>query len=380
MSNPDPKTVLVLCFSELHRDPRVHRQLLFLNEMRNTEIFAAGWSNPHLENVKYIELPRKEFNKWQLALFLLKLKLKQFVAFYWSYTSASEAYNILKKYSFDIVVANDIESLPLAIKLKEHLNATVIYDAHEYTPREFESSWKWRLLWKDYKTFLCKKYLNKADKWITVSPSIALEYEKVFNIKPIVITNAPSFEKIEPSSVNANEIKIVHHGGATVSRKIENMIEMMEYTNDNFHLYLILVGNPKYQQKLKKLAKSNNKVHFVPPVPMPQIASELSKYDIGLYILEDRSFNEKYALPNKLFEFVQARLMVAIGPSPEMKSYVEKFNLGIVSSDFDPRTMARVLNKLTIEEITSFKKNANRFAKELSAESNAKLFVEYVFL
>lgn len=378
MSATKIKRVLVLCFSELHRDPRVYRQLLFLSSIKDLEIYAAGWTDPKMEGVHYIQLPKKKVSKPGLLWHFIQLKFRKFESFYWTYTTAKDSLHLLQNTSFDILVANDIESLPLAIKLKEGSNMKVVYDAHEYTPKEFENSLKWRFIWKDYKTYLCEKYLKKADKWITVSPSIAKEYKRVFNIDPIVITNAPPYEEIPPIKIEGNVIRIVHHGGATKSRKIENMIKMMSYTNDHYHLHLILIGNPKYQKELRNLAENNKNIHFEEPVPMPRIARELSKYDIGLYILEDHSFNEKYALPNKLFEFIQARLMIAIGPSFEMKEYVKKYNIGIISKDYSPKSMAQALNQLSVEEITSFKANANECAKELSADANYEIFINHV--
>ena len=75
-----------------------------------------------------------------------------------------------------------------------------------------------------------------------------------------------------------------------------------------------------------------------------------------------------YALPNKFFEFIQARLAIAIGPSPEMARLVKQYNLGIVSQDFTPKSMAESLNSLTKEQIRQYKENANQTAKILNAE------------
>ena len=48
------------------------------------------------------------------------------------------------------------------------------------------------------------------------------------------------------------------------------------------------------------------------------------------------NFNNKLALPNKLFDYVQARLGVLIGPSPEMVHYVEEYDLGEVAARLRP--------------------------------------------
>ena len=80
---------------------------------------------------------------------------------------------------------------------------------------------------------------------------------------------------------------------------------------------------------------------------MHRIVDTIAQYDIGLFLLSPANFNYYHALPNKLFEFVQARLAVAIGPSPEMARIVNDHDLGIVAPDFEPTTMAAHLNALT---------------------------------
>ena len=75
-------------------------------------------------------------------------------------------------------------------------------------------------------------------------------------------------------------------------------------------------------------------------------------------------------MPNKFFEFIQARLVVAISPSSEMEFYTKKYNLGVVADNFTPQSMAEKLNKLTISEIEQFKKNVDAAAILLSDDEN----------
>ena len=62
----------------------------------------------------------------------------------------------------------------------------------------------------------------------------------------------------------------------------------------------------------------------------------ISTYDVGLCTYAPHSFSARYALPNKFFDSLQARLCIAIGPLPEMKRLVERFDCGVVAEDFTP--------------------------------------------
>ena len=174
--------------------------------------------------------------------------------------------------------------------------------------------------------------------------------------------------------INRDKIKIIHHGYASPDRVIEGMIETMDYVDSRFHLDLMLVANYQqdYLQQLEQMVKTRNNVRILSPVSFEEIIPFTSQYDIGFYILKPANFNHLYALPNKFFEFIQARLMVAIGPSPEMARLTKQYNLGIIAKDFSAKEMAKSLNALTKEQILQYKENANQTAKILNAEKEGE--------
>ncbi len=371
--------ILVLCFSDLKRDPRVFRQLLALTTKQKYKIYAAGWADPEVDSIEYINLPKFHGTKLSKLTSAINLKLSNYERYYWNNKNHNTAYQILKTYKFDLILANDIDALPLSVKIASEHNAKLIYDAHEYTPREFENNWKWRFFYQKYKTYLCKTYLPLTDAMITVCDGIAQEYNKHFNVNPVIITNAPNYVNLSPNPVAGNKIKIIHHGAALPARNLELMIEMTKYLDDRFELdFMLVANNYSYLNELKKRARNYQNINFVEPVAMPEIAQKINSYDIGLFILPPNNFNYAMALPNKLFEFIQARLMIAIGPSPEMAKYVTQYDLGIIAKDFSPKIMANELNKLTISQIMQFKANSNSIAKQLSFEENQSILLDLV--
>ncbi|TLD81362.1 hypothetical protein LS70_007560 [Helicobacter sp. MIT 11-5569] len=53
-------------------------------------------------------------------------------------------------------------------------------------------------------------------------------------------------------------------------------------------------------------------------------------------------------------------------------------NLGIISKDFIPQSMAEELNKLTKEQILHYKENANKTAKILNAEREGEKILKFL--
>jgi hypothetical protein len=119
-------------------------------------------------------------------------------------------------------------------------------------------------------------------------------------------------------------------------------------------------------------------VIFQEPVAGHEVIEHGNRYDIGLFFMPPSNFNEEYSLANKVFQFVQSRLMLAVSPLPEMGRFVEEHGLGIVASDHSPRAMARQLNALTAPEIAAFKSASHRKARELSSEANRRKLLALV--
>jgi hypothetical protein len=158
----------------------------------------------------------------------------------------------------DLIIANDIESLPLAIRIAR--GARVIFDAHEYSPREFEEALLWRIFFRKYICYLCNTYIPRVDGMMTVCQGIADAYEADTGLRPVVVTNAPYYADLQPGlkGNGTRPIRMVHHGIANASRKIEYMIRMMEHMDPRFDLSLILVDStPGYLNRLKALAETD---------------------------------------------------------------------------------------------------------------------------
>lgn len=371
------KQILIISFSNLERDPRVYRQILFLKD--SYRLISAGLGDPHVNGVSFYPLPNKGLTIPQKIGMGVRLKMNQFEAVYWASDMVREAYRQLRDRSFDLIIANDLNTLPLSLRLASKCGHKVLLDAHEYEPRHFDDNWLFNFFFKDYWDYICHKYLPQVDVMTTVCQGIADEYKRVYGVECGVLTNAPFYEKLEPKPVQDDRIHIIHHGGLHTSRRLENMILLMDHLDERFTLDLMLVpNNPRYFQKLKKMAQRNKRIHFRDPVPMQHIAKEINDYDIGLFLLWPGAFNYRMALPNKLFEFIQARLAVAIWPSPEMARLVKEYNCGVVSEDFSLKSMASILNNLTHRDIWKYKQKAHGAAKVLNAESNQRNFLNIV--
>lgn len=375
------KKLLVIVLSNFKHDARVRRQVLALKDHYNTTVVCFGGE------------PEKDFEVIAISPTNLTFLRKAFASIFLMLRLYSLAHRILHDYNyivdrlknrgFDVIIANDVETLPFAFKFPSP--ARVIFDAHEYAPRHFEDKWSWRFFFQGFNTWLCRQYIPRISGMMTVGKGLAREYEKNFARRPIVVMNANVYTDVAPSPMQANKIRLVHHGIATPSRRLELMIEMMKHLDQRFTLDLILLkpgfasaATAGYIDLLKQLASGDNRINILDPVPITQVVKTVNAYDIGVFLLPPINFNYENTLPNKLFDFIQGRLGIAIGPTPEMAEIVRQYNNGVVADDFTPASLAAKLNALQASDITAFKERSALAARDLNAEKNALIILQLV--
>lgn len=367
------KTMLIISFSDLKRDPRVYKQIKHFS--KKLKVTTAGYKNSEVPGIAHIQIESLKFDLVSKLKYLFFTFTFQYKKALFLMPNIRQALVKLSGTNFNYIIANDSYTWPVAFEIKQQ--AVIICDAHEYAPKEFEDKLKWRLLFQKLNYFICKTYLPMANLVLTVGEKIAEEYVKDFGImKPTVIMNTPTYNRISPSATADDKIRMIHHGNAIRSRKLENMIEIMQHLDSRFELNLMLIESDSgYLVELKHLAtKSRSKINFLQPVAMRDIVEYISQFDVGLYLLEPSSFNNKFALPNKIFEFIQSRLAIAIAPSPEMAYLVQKYDLGWVAKTFSPKDLAALLNSTDATELAKFKTNATKAAEILCYEQEILKF------
>jgi hypothetical protein len=366
------KNVLILVFSNLTHDARVSRQVDWLTKrFRTTIVCFAG----ERDDAEVIHIHQTKLTLLRKVLLGTALLLRWYSLAFTLFHDYGKTVAELKKRKWDLVVANDIDTLPAAFAVRG--NAKVLFDAHEYAPRHFEDKTVWRIFFQPFYLYLCRTFIPRTDGMLTVGKGLADAYAGEFGVDPLIITNAPRYQNILPSPVRPGNIRLVHHGIANASRRLELMIDTMALLDERFTLDMILMTSEyasgqtrKYIDALKQRALKNPRIRILPAVKSNEIVGILNHYDLGVFILPPINFNYANTLPNKLFEFIQARLGIAIGPTPEMANIVNRYNVGVVSKDFTAASLAEKLNSLSHDDVIRFKSNATVAAAELNAEKN----------
>ena len=264
------------------------------------------------------------------------------------------------------MVCHDLLLLPLVVRMIGHTRCVV--DLREYYPEQFAHSILWKLTSGRLARYICRTYLSRADRLVTVSQGLARLYERDYGRSVNVIYSYADFLELPVQRTN-NVVRLVHHGNATANRNLENMIDMMNLLDNKYELHLYLVEKePSYFARLVDKCSNNKQVTLHPVVHPADLVRELNQYDVGLFVPPRSTVNLDHSMPNKLFEFIQARLMVMVTPLSDVSDFVRATGVGRVVKGANAEELASAVAELTEKQIQSCKIRANQLALEMNSQ------------
>ncbi|WP_170126806.1 glycosyltransferase [Helicobacter anseris] len=277
----------------------------------------------------------------------------------------------------DLIIVEDITLLPFAVEYKQKNKKTkILIDLREFYPLEYENDKRWLESFGMFFYFICERYLPQVDFAITVGEGIAKKYLETFQLKCEIFYSLPPYFDISPSPIE-QKIKIVYHGFLSPDRNSHMLLDIAQELDQRFHIYILGLSNQaNFLQSLQQKAPSN--VSFLPPVAMQDIIPFTQQFDLGILTLTPNNFNNANAMPNKFFEYIQARLGIITTPLPSLSSFISKYHIGKMSQDFSKESLVHTINTLDTKEIKNFKISAHYASQTLNLLSNQKKILHWV--
>lgn len=370
--------VLIFSLTQSDREPRVLKQIAVLKE--HYILTTAGFGSAPDRDVTHIELdpaPRVRGLFAVPGVYTLLVLARQYRWLSRLFPRNRSAFERLKDDSWDLIIAHDVSTVPVAARLDSRRG--LLIDLHEYAPRQGEESRRWRIVEGGYAKWVIRKFVMKAAAVSTVSRGIVDEYRREYGIEADLVINASPFRPGISARPAHAPIRLVHSGGPSPARKIETMVQAVRDTTADVTLdFYLLEDDSDYMRSVRELAAGVDRITFHAPVPYDRLVETLADYDLGISLLAPINFNHVWALPNKFFDYIQARLGVIIGPSPEMGRIVEEYSVGAISDDFTPESLARLLEGLNPADVSRWKQNSEEHAQTLSSEQQVQVWKRMV--
>lgn len=282
----------------------------------------------------------------------------------------------------DLLIANDLDTLPAIWVLSKLRRIPYIFDSHEYFTEvpELVDRPLVQKIWKRLERFL----VPKTKYMLTVNKAIAEVFEDEYDIKPGVLMNLPLHSRSDlleakvdlPAHFVAKKI-IIYQGAVNVGRGLEQMIDALPLLPD---YVLLIVGDGDILRELKdRVQKADLKenVIFTGRMDMKELPALTALATVGMSLEQDLGLNYRLALPNKLFDYMSAGIPVIVSDLPVMASLVREEHIGIVVKAYDPESIKSAILRFSpgSEQYVAWCKSALLAAKKYTWESQENVLL-----
>lgn len=306
----------------------------------------------------------------------MKLMFRKGPLFYFEYNL--RLFFFLLKTKVDIMVSNDLDTLPANYLASRIKRKPLVYDSHEYFTEVPELIG--RPIVRNIWTWIEKLLVPKVDAAYTVCDSIAEVYHDLYEVDFKVVRNLPVCSEVGfispeiPVTPGVPKI-ILYQGALNLGRGIEAAIRAMQYI-DGAELWL--AGDGDLTAQLKQLVeelKLEPKVKLLGRLPISKLSEITRQADLGISLEEDLGLNYRFALPNKLFDYIQAGIPVLVSNLPEMRRIVDHYQIGAIAETHQRKDLAETIKMALFdsEKNALWKKNLPKAANELCWENEEKI-------
>lgn len=284
---------------------------------------------------------------------------------------------------FDILVANDLDTLLPNYLISKLKGLPLVYDSHEYFTGvpELQNRPFVRWIWKSIE----KAIFPKLKYVLTVSDSIARQYESEYGLKPLTVRNcARNPGSIRPFTrkeigVPDDHLLLVFQGtGINVSRGGEELIDAISLTQK---VTLLVIGSGDALDTLKSKVRELNlgeRIRFIDKLPWKELMMYTKSADAGLSLDKNNNLNYAFSLPNKLFDYLSAGIPVIAGDLPEVSKIISENNCGIIISEVTSHKISEAINELLSnpEKLSLLRKNAVIASQKLNWETESEIVLK----
>ncbi|MCF8240921.1 MAG: glycosyltransferase [Melioribacteraceae bacterium] len=279
----------------------------------------------------------------------------------------------LIKIRADVYIAEEVYSLPAVVVIGKIRKAKIYYNSRElyaYLGGLRNKKYSQKII-----AALEKYLIYKVDLVLTTGSMDSEFLEKFYKIKnTLVIRNIP-IAKSPSSIINfrkkfnlpADSILLIYQGMIMEGRGIELVLKTIA---DIPEIIFIIIGDGSHRKRIEAIIKENRlerRVVFTGMINQDELINYTAGGDIGLTLIENISISYYHALPNKLFEYINAGLPIISSNLPQMKDIVERYNVGKVV-EYDQKELRKILKDLINNRVllAEYSTNCKIAAKELN--------------
>lgn len=242
--------------------------------------------------------------------------------------------------SFDPDVLHIHSPVLLPLVILFGINKTIVYDCHEF---ESEKTGLGRFQKFTIK-ILEQIFSLYVDRIFVVSEDIKSEYSKRYRFishKLCVLPNVPPYQRRNSSdyikrryNLRGDSVIFVYQGYLCRGRGIEEIVGAARCLSEKRFVVpqFLFIGYGPLETLINDSLGLGN-IHYHPKVGFDELNEITSSCDFGFNIPPEMSGSRKLGMPNKLFEYVMARIPVIVTDDVSRAAFVRRYKVGEVLVD-----------------------------------------------
>ncbi len=257
----------------------------------------------------------------------------------------------------DILHAHDSNALLTVGLAARQLRRPFVYDAHElwlHRPRRGHNR-AYHEGSRAYYAAVQRWLVPRAAAVLTVSEPIVRHLARVYRRPDVtlvpnypVLTERPApapLRELIGSAVPTDAPIVLHLGGIMATRGLEQLVTAMAGVREG-HLVLLGGGGAAPLLGLAASVGVGDRVHVVPPVAPASVDAYAAAADVGVVATQPIGLNNRYSLPNKLFQYMAAGIPVIATDFQQVRDVVIGSGAGLVADTRSPQRIAEAISTL----------------------------------
>ncbi len=340
--------VLMLLSNPFRPDPRVHKEAKALvNAGYDVKILA--WSReggyPLKETIDGIKITRIDIRGGygSFSTFLYALPLFWLRIFLETMLSARH-----------VVHCHDLDTLPPGWLAARISNKKVVFDAHEMYAEMIKDDvpgWIYNLAQR-VEDFL----VPRVDLLVTVNDPFKKRYTKKGALRAVTIMGC---DTLQPPPKWDNDMEgldrpiLLYIGVLEPTRMI---LEAIETVTGSKIGSMVIGGFGSLENEVKRMASEHSNIRFIGRVDPEKIRGYDAQADILMAIYDPSNLNNRFSVPNKLFEAMSVSKPIIVAEGTFTSSVVQEEDCGFVIPYGDENALANVLREMKVDDAKSILK------------------------
>ena len=368
------KHIYISVTNDLVTDQRIHKVC---------ETICSNFPEYKITLIGRLKKDSKPLNQRTYNVHRMSLRFEKGFKFYAEYNLRLFFYLLFHRRG--VYFSNDLDTLLPNFLMSQLKGSRLIYDSHEYFTEvpELIGREKVRAIWLRIESYI----LPKLKTMFTVNETLAKIYSEKYHIPVHPVRNVPKLEGYRKNENTQNirakygiaptDFLLIYQGAVNKDRGLEELMEAFTYLPEAYHLLIIGSGDVHQQLLEKTLELELHRVHFTGQIPFSELATYTIQADLGVSLEKSTNLNYRFALPNKVFDYLASGVPILVSPLTELCGILDKHNVGKLLPSHEPKEIAETIEAIFANQnqLAIWKENTQKAREEYCWEKEEKRLV-----